>query len=109
MAAPSLSGDAFKELWLKPPARGAADAADAPALLGDGLGGAQEAAAAPVHGRQRRLHAARAPRPKPSCTALVWEKIRRVLVHGWPNACRPMLVSVLMTTSEYRTQVHVHF
>ena len=59
---------------LAPAARGAADAADAPALLGDVLGGAQEAAAAPVHGRQRRLHAARAPRPEPSCTALVWGK-----------------------------------
>ena len=94
---------------LAPAARGAAEAADAPALLGDGLGGAQEAAAAPIRGRQRRLHAARAPRPEPSRTALSGEKIRRVGVHGWPNACRPMLVSVPMTKSEYGTQVYVLF
>ena len=94
---------------LAPAARGAADAADAPALLGGGLGGAQEAAAAPIRGRQRRLHAARAPRPEPSRTALSGGKNRRVGVHGWPNACRPMLVSVPMTKSEYGTQVHVPF
>ena len=94
---------------LVPPARGAADAADAPALRGDGLGGAQEAAAAPVRGLRRRLHAARAPRPEPSRTALSGEKIRRVGVHRWPNACPPMLVSVPMTKSEYGTQVYVPF
>ena len=60
-----------KRVPARPGSRRRRRSADTPTVLGDGLGAAQEAAAAPLRGRQRRLHAARAPRRELPCNALV--------------------------------------